>query len=79
MTTNSAEREFVFEDWLSEGIKGLREKHRRMHKRLVPEEFCTHLKAAKKETLLAFRSLVDEAIERTEPETHKKATKIKVE
>jgi trimethylamine:corrinoid methyltransferase-like protein len=77
--TNHAEKEFVFEDWLAEGIRAMRAKARERKHRVVPEEFCTHMRAARKEFLLAFRSLIDEAVKETEPEPPKKATKIKVE
>jgi hypothetical protein len=32
----------------------------------VPDEFVTHMRAARREQLLAVRSLIDRAIERTE-------------
>jgi hypothetical protein len=51
-------------------------------KDLVPEEFWQHRRAARRETLLAVRSLVDAAIERVdkEPEQQKRhsATKIPI-
>lgn len=75
----ATEKEFVFEDWVGEGIKGVRS---RMHRRrgLLPEEFHNHIRAARKETLLAVRSLMDAAIEGVEkPRPKKRATKIKVE
>ena len=34
--------------------------------RALPEEFRTHMRAARREQLLALRSLIDAAIERTE-------------
>ena len=78
---NNGEQGFVFEDWLAEGIKGLGAKRRELRRKLIPEGFRTHLKASKKELLLALRSLLDEAIARTEeaPEKPKRATKINVE
>jgi len=75
----AAEKEFVFEDWLDEGMKGIRSRLRR-RRGLLPEEFHNHVRAARKETLLAVRSLLDAVIESTEkPKPKKKATKIKVE
>ena len=73
------EKAFVFEDWLSEGIKGMRESLKR--RRREPSAFRRHLRSACKEVLLAARSVLDEAIEvlETEPKPKKKATKIKVE
>ena len=71
------EKEFVFEDWLVEGIKGL-SGHRRRGK-VLPTEFAEHMQASHREMLLAVRSLVDAAIQRTEEKPKKKATKIRVE
>ena len=90
MTTKAknGEKEFVFEDWLSEGIKGMRAQGREKRDEIVPEEFRTHIKesrkymrTARKEFLMALRSLVDAALKKleAEPEPPKKATKIKVE
>jgi hypothetical protein len=72
------EREFVFEDWLAEGIKGFRGSCRKLSPHL-PEEFRQHTQTARREMLLAMRSLLDAAIECTEEKPKKKATKIKVE
>jgi hypothetical protein len=59
--------EFVFEDWLRDGIKGFRTK---VEKRMKAEdagfdtsEFRTHMRNAGKEQLLAVRSLLDSAID----------------
>lgn len=71
---------FVFEDWLAEGIKACKAGFRKGRGReFLPEEFRAHLRASRKEMLLAVRSLIDAAIERTEEKPKKKATKIKVE
>jgi len=72
------EREFVFEDWLAEGVKGFRTRCKELRP-FLPEEFRQHTKAARREMLLAARSLIDAAIECTEEKPKKKATKIKVE
>jgi len=50
-------------------------------KKALPEEFWAHRRAARKEALLALRSLLDAAIERVEerPKRARKTTKIKVE
>lgn len=69
--------EFVFEEWLAEGIRGLRSCLK--GERALPDEFTEHARAAQKETLLAIRSLVDAAIERAEEKPKRKATKIEVE
>jgi hypothetical protein len=72
---------FVFEDWLAEGMRACKAGFRkRRGKEFLPEEFRAHLKTARKEMLLAMRSLIDAAIERVEEKpTKKKTTKIKVE
>jgi hypothetical protein len=67
------EKEFVFEDWVRDGIRGMQR-----NTMLFPEDFRKHFKAAQKEALLAYRSLIDAAIERTE-QAPKKRTHIKVE
>jgi hypothetical protein len=81
MMSNS-ETEFKLNDWLAEGVHGMKARRRRVMKGLVPQEFGKHVRAARKEMLLAVRSLIDEAIEHTEKkdkEAHPKATTIKVE
>lgn len=60
-----ADRENAFDvtSWLLEGVVGIAEELR--HNDLgLPEEFWTHAYAARKEALLAARSLLDVAIER---------------
>jgi hypothetical protein len=77
---NEEAKEFVFEDWLAEGIKACRASFRKSAgKEFLPAESRAHLRASRKEMLLAMRSLIDAAIERTEEEPKKKTTKIKVE
>ncbi len=74
-------KEFAFEDWLAEGIKGFRGGYKKLSPHL-PEGFRQHTQAAHREMLLAMRSLLDAAIERAEEQPEpkkKKATKIKVE
>jgi len=68
------EKDFAFEDWVREGIRGVR----RGRKVFFPEDFRKHMRTARKEVLLATRSLLDAAIEKTE-ETPKKRASIKVE
>jgi hypothetical protein len=57
---------FDFEDWLRDGIKGVRDKfeNRMSSKRKVfdASEFRQHMRNARKEQLLAVRSLLDSAI-----------------
>ena len=68
------EKDFVFEDWVRDGIRGIR----RSRSVFFPEDFRKHMRTARKEVLLAYRSLLDTAIEKTE-EAPKKRTSIKVE
>ena len=84
----NGEREFALDAWLAEGISGVRAEGVRKKDEIVPEVFRehieesrTHMKAAKKEFLMALRSLVDAALKKVEaePEPPKQATKIKVE
>jgi hypothetical protein len=72
--TQEEVEEFDFEEWLDKGMRGLR---RKMRHKIVPEGFKTHMRAARKEMLLAWRSLLDDAIARLEeePQRTKKATK----
>lgn len=57
---------FEFEEWLRDGIKGMREKFegRMSSKRRAfdASEFRQHMRNARKEQLLAVRSLLDSAI-----------------
>ncbi len=74
--------EFSLGSWVSEGVQGVRGSVHFPRGRLVPERFREHMKASRKEFLLAFRSLFDVAIENMDkPKTspRRKATKIKVE
>lgn len=75
--------EFDLEEWLADGIKGLRHtlKGKARRPQILPEQFKEHTRAARKEMLLAVRSLLDTAIEELEEkpeEAPKKATKIEV-
>jgi hypothetical protein len=77
---NEEAKEFVFEDWLAEGLRACRTGFRKgRDKEFLPEESRAHLRTARKEMLLAVRSLIDAAIERTEEKPKKKTTKINVE
>jgi len=72
--------EFNLGGWVADGVKGVRSTLHIPHVELVPEEFRSHMKASRKEFLLAFRSLFDAAIEHADkPKSARKATKIKVE
>ena len=61
-------REFDFEEWLNDGIKGLRGKVQSKTKRFDPSNFRAHMRNAQKEQLLALRSLLDSGIEFLEKE-----------
>jgi hypothetical protein len=66
-TEETRHEEFDLEKWLKEGATGLRRclKCSPPGPRL-PEEFKTHTRAARKEMLLAVRSLLDSAIKEFE-------------
>ena len=74
------EKTFAFEDWLSDGIKGMKSSLKNK-KRRAPSATRNHLRSAAKEVLLAVRSVLDGAVEylETEPQPKKRATKIKIE
>lgn len=55
-----------WEDHLVAGLKGLRRELKGGMKDFPTKEFRMHTRAARREMLLAFRTLVDHAIERTE-------------
>jgi len=73
--------EFSLRNWVSEGAKGIKGMVHLPRGGLLPEEFHDHMKASRKELLLAFRSLFDAAIEGVDKKgtARRKATKIKVE
>jgi len=75
--------EFSVKQWLADGVQGVRESVRdAVGGGLLPEEYRQHMRASRKEFVLAFRSLFDAAIQKMEApksSTQKKATKIKVE
>ncbi|MEA3344866.1 MAG: hypothetical protein U9Q78_01235 [Chloroflexota bacterium] len=75
------EKEFAFEDWLAEGIEGMGRRIRAERPCILPAEFHAHSRAARRECLLAVRSLMDAAIERLEesPQQQQQATRIEVE
>lgn len=86
VAANSPEKSFEFKAWVSEGVEGMKPKPPKVTTKFLPEGFRTHMhaakmnmKAAKKECLMALRSFLDEAIERSEAEPPKRATKVKVE
>lgn len=59
---------FEFEDWLRDGLKGIRETieskmNRQSQRKFDTSEFRQHMRNARKEQLLAVRSLLDSAID----------------
>ena len=58
--------EHDWEDHLSHGLKGMRAEMKDRMKDFPTKEFHTHMRAARREMLLAVRSLIDRAIEKTE-------------
>ena len=60
----------AFEDWIPDEARqharSAREEIRKSLKALFPPEFAEHRHQARKEFLLAWRSMIDSAIERTE-------------
>ncbi len=77
------EKELTWEDHLAEAIKSFRTEMKEWRGDLFPQEFHTHRRAAQREMLLAWRSLIDAKIEKLEKAekqaTTPKATRIKVE
>lgn len=73
-------RESDWEDHLAEGLKGMRAEMKDKLKDFPTPEFRTHTRAARREMLLALRSLLDIAIEKTEEKpAEPKASRIVIE
>ncbi len=69
-----------WEDHMAAGIKGMRAEIKDQLKDFPTKEFRTHMRAARREMLLAFRSIIDKAIEETEkPPEEPKASRIVIE
>lgn len=74
--------EFKLGQWVSEGVQGVKNSIKLPQGKLLPESFFAHMRASRKEFLMAFRSLFDDAIEnmdKPKPAAPRKTTKIKVE
>ena len=73
-------KQFDFSEWLAEGLEGMLGSRPRLTAPLPPE-FKQHTKAAFKEMLLAYRSLLDALIAKAEERCEEQAevTKIKVD
>ncbi len=71
------------QDWdqhLGTGLKGMRAEMKDKMKDFPTKDFRSHMRAARREMLLAFRSLLDKAIEKTEePPEEPKAGRIVIE
>jgi hypothetical protein len=68
-------REFVFEEWLRDGIEGMRQKMEQKKAHFDPSNFRKHMRNAQKEQLLAIRDLIDNAIEHVERQEEKEEEK----
>jgi hypothetical protein len=71
-------KEFDFGEWLAEGVDGMLGSVPKVTPALPPE-FKEHTKTAFREMLLAYRSLVDAVISKTERQPEDEGVKIKVE
>jgi hypothetical protein len=76
-------KELTWEDHLADAIKSFRKEMKDWRSDFLPDEFHTHRRAAQREMLLAWRSLIDAKIEKLEKtdkeESAPKATRIQVE
>jgi hypothetical protein len=77
------EKEMTWEDHLAAAIKSFRKEMKERRMDMFPEEFRLHRRAARREMLLAWRSLIDAKIAKLDEEEKEKAapqaTRIKVE
>lgn len=72
-TSSSKQYEHRIPEDVREHFKAAREEMRKSVEGMFPPELVSHRRAARKEMLLAFRGLIDHAIERMEERTEKKA------
>lgn len=82
MAKPNEEKELTWEDHLAAAIKAFRKEAKEWRGELFPEEFRAHQRAARREMLLAVRSLIDAKIEKLEAQEKRSAptaTRIKVE
>ena len=83
MDEAKVEKEMGWEDHLAAAIKSFRKEMKETGVGFFPEEFKSHQRAARREMLLAWRSLLDARIEKLEnldkEKAAQKATRIKVE
>jgi len=71
-------KDFDFGEWLGEGLEGMLGGRPRLIPSMPPE-FGEHTKAAFREMLLAYRSLIDAIATKGDKEQDQPAVKIKVE
>ncbi len=69
MAEAKPEREMSWEDHLAAAIKGFR---REWRMGMLPEEFWSHQRAARREMLMAWRSLLDAKIAKIDKAEHEK-------
>jgi hypothetical protein len=83
MAKSEEEKELTWEDHLAAAIKAFRKEMKEGRGEMFPAEFRTHRRAAQREMLLTWRSLIDARIEKLDKaekdKTAAKATRIKVE
>jgi hypothetical protein len=83
MAKTDEEKELTWEDHLADAIKAFRKEMKEGRGEMFPAEFRAHRRAAQREMLLAWRSLIDARIEKLEKaekeKSAAKATRIKVE
>lgn len=60
---NGPVREFDFEEWLRDGVEAMRRKLKHQKREFDTSEFRTHMRNARREQLLALRSLIDSGLE----------------
>ncbi|MGI6208489.1 MAG: hypothetical protein ACOYEW_09770 [Anaerolineae bacterium] len=75
---SQSKKDFDFSEWLADGVEGLIGTRPKIVPAL-PEAFSEHTRAAFREMLLAYRSLVDAAIEKTEKPAEQAPTRIKID
>ncbi len=77
------EKEKTWEDHLAAAIKSFRKEMKERRMDMFPEDFYVHRRAARREMLLAWRSMIDARITKLDEEEKEKASpqaeRIKVE
>lgn len=73
---NGPFKEFDFEEWLREGVEGVRGRFKSKKTHFDTSGFETHMRNACKEHLMAMRSLVDSFIDIVEEKEEAKTKKV---